>query len=61
MKIFTYDNVNDEIVLNDTNILLVKEFAILYGCDRNKTKEDKKGDKKILAFKEFKYMYLFLD
>ena len=61
MKFFVYDNVNEEIALNDESILLIKEFAALMDPARNKCKEDKTGIKRLKAFKEFKYIFLFFD
>ena len=61
MKFFIYDDVNGEVMLNDQDILLMKEFAALYDEKRNKTKEDKTGKKRTRAFKEFKFLYLFFD
>ena len=61
MKFFQYDNANEEIVLKDDSILLVKEFVVLVAPGRNKTKGDKTGKKKEKAFKEFKFIYLFFD
>ena len=61
MKFFNYDNVNGEILIEDESILLIREFAALLEPERNKTKEDKTGKKKLLAFKELKYIYLFFD
>lgn len=61
MKFFLYDNVNEGIELNDEGILLVREFAALLEPNRNKCKEDKTGLKRLRAFKEFKFIYLFFD
>ena len=61
MKFFLYDNVNEEVALNDEGILLIREFATLMAFDRNKCKEDKTGTKRLRAFKEFKYIFLFFD
>ena len=61
MTIFLYDNVNHELRLNEPEILLIKEFAELWTNDRNISKEDPKGIKKLRAFKEFTYMYLMID
>lgn len=61
MKFFRYDKVNEEIVLNDEGILLVSEFSALMDIDRNKCKEDKTGKKRIRAYKEFTFLYLFFD
>ena len=51
MTIFLYDNVNHELRLNEPEILLIKEFAELWTNDRNISKEDPKGIKKLRAFK----------
>lgn len=61
MKFFLYDKANETVVLNDENILLVKEFAALMDLKRNKTVNDKTGKNRERAFKEFKYIYLFFD
>lgn len=61
MKFFVYDNVNGNVALEDSSILLIKEFEALLDNDRNKSTEDKTGKKKLRAFKEFKYIYLFFD
>lgn len=61
MKFFIYDSVNEEIMLNDESILLIREFAALLDVKRNITKDDKTGKKKTRAFKEFKFLYLFFD
>lgn len=64
MKFFIYDNVNEEVMLNDESILLIKEFAALLDDERNKIKDNKitKGRKKrARAFREFKFLYLFFD
>ena len=64
MKFFIYDNVNEEVMLNDESILLIKEFSALLDDERNKIKDNKitKGRKKrARAFREFKFLYLFFD
>lgn len=61
MKFFLYDSVNNEIMINDEGILLIKEFSELLKTERNKTKLDKTGKSKTRAFREFKFMYLFFD
>jgi len=61
MKFFKYDNDNGEVILNDEGILLAKEFSALLEAGRNKTPQDKAGKNKERAFKEFTYIYLFLD
>ena len=61
MDFFVYDNVSGNVSLEDCSILLLKEFANLLEESRNKTKDDKTGKKKLRAFKELKYIYLFFD
>lgn len=61
MKFFSYDNANGEVILNEDSVLLITEFRALLEPDRNKTKTDKVGKKKELAFKEIAYIYLFFD
>jgi hypothetical protein len=61
MKFFQYDKDNECVALNDIGILAIKEFAALMETTRNKTKSDKTGKNKEKAFKEFQYIYLFLD
>ncbi len=58
MDFFEYDNRSGDLVFNEYQILLVPEFGKLYDNDRNKCKEDKKGTLKILAKKEFTYLWL---
>lgn len=57
-KIFVYDNVNNRIELNTPEVLLIKEFANLMALDRNKCKEDPKGEFGLRAFREFTYIWL---
>lgn len=57
---FVYNNVNGEVELDSTEILLVREFADLMDEKRNKCKEDKSGKQKLRAFRELKYIYLAL-
>ena len=61
MEFFNYDKENGNISINDGSLLLTKEFSNLLDVNRNKCKEDKTGKLKIKAFKEFKYIYLYLD
>lgn len=53
MNVFIYDNVNNRIEINEPEILLIKEFKVLF--DRDKTKN------KSRAFREFTYIWLALD
>ena len=61
MKFFVYDHVNEDVVINEESILLIKEFAALYDPKRNVTASDKSGKKRTRAFKEFKFLFLFFD
>jgi hypothetical protein len=61
MKFFTYDKKYGSVVLNDESILLIREFAKLMELPRNKSKEDKTGKKRLRAFKEFKFIFLYYD
>ncbi len=58
MKFFLYDDANEQLILNKEMILLVNEFSVLLDEKRNKVK---KGEHKERAFKEFAYIFLFLD
>jgi len=61
MKFFIYDDVSGNVVLNEPEILLTSEFATLYEKKRNISKTDKTGEHRELAFKEFTYIYLYID
>lgn len=61
MQIFIFDNSTNSLRIDDYSILLVKEFAKLWEPERNKCKEDKKGEQRIRAYKELTYIYLVLD
>ncbi|MBO7211681.1 MAG: hypothetical protein J6V44_11855 [Methanobrevibacter sp.] len=61
MDIFLYDNKNNSLILNEHQILLIKEFKALWDLKRNQCKEDPKGIERLRAFREFTYMYLTLD
>ena len=61
MQIFIFDNATNTLQIDDYSILLIKEFAKLWEPERNKCKEDKTGEKRLRAFKEFTYIYLVLD
>ena len=59
--IFLYDNATGSLRLNTHEILLVKEFEALWDLDRNKCSGDPTGTKRLRAWKEFKYIWLFAD
>ena len=53
MNVFSYDNLNKQLEINEPEILLVREFKAL--LDRDKTKRKEK------ATRELTYMYLAID
>lgn len=59
--IFLYNNSTGSLELNVHEILLVKEFGALWDMERNKCSEDPTGKKRLRAWKEFKYIWLFAD
>ena len=61
MELFVFDDVNNTLRINEYPILLIKEFNALWDKNRNKCKEDKSGNERLKAFKEFTYIYLMLD
>jgi len=61
LKFFAYDNTDNKIIVNEPEILLVKEFADLWTNERNKCKEDPTGNKKLKSFRELVYIYLAID
>lgn len=61
INLFLYDNVSKQVVINEPDILLIKEFSDLWTNARNKTKTDVKGEKKTRAFRELQYIYLAID
>ena len=60
-QIFLYDNATGSLNLNIHEILLVKEFDTLWNIDRNKCDEDDSGEKRLRAWREFKYIWLYAD
>ena len=60
IKFFAYDNSKNKIIINQPEILLVKEFADLWTNERNKCKEDPTGTKLLRLHRELTYMYLML-
>lgn len=61
MQIFVYDNASSTLRIDEYTILLVKEFAALWDKARNKCKEDKSGNNRLRAYREFTYIFLMLD
>ena len=54
-------NSNNSIVINEPEVLLIKEFSALWDNARNKTKNDKTGQKKTRAYRELTYIWLMSD
>ena len=61
MNVFTFNNQLNRVEINEPELLLIKEFSLLFGLERNKTKDDPTGVKKTKAFIEFTYIWLMLD
>jgi hypothetical protein len=61
MNIFSYDETNNTLRIDEPTIFLVKEFAALLDDKRNKCPEDKTGKKHLKAFSELTYIFLMLD
>ena len=61
MKFFLFNNATNEIVVNEPEVMLIKEFADLWEPTRNKTKKDPKGEKRTRAFRELAYIWLMCD
>ena len=61
MKLFVFDNLQNEVMINEPEVLLIKEFSVLWKADRNKSKEDPKGIKRRRAYREFTYIWLMCD
>ena len=61
IKFFAYDSSKNEIIINEPEILLVKEFADLWTNERNKTKDDPDGHLKTRGFRELIYIYMAID
>lgn len=59
--IFVYDNSTGNLRINEYGILLVREFEALWDLKRNKCKEDPSGEKRLRAWKELRYIWLFCD
>lgn len=61
MKVFLFDNGTNSVIVNEPEVLLIKEFAALWTNERNKTKEDPTGVCKSRAYRELVYIWLMLD
>ena len=60
-KWFQYNQTLGKVELDETELLLIKEFRDLLDSNRNKSKTDPKGEHKERAFKELSYIYLAID
>lgn len=61
IKFFAYDSAENKIIINEPEVLLVKEFADLWTNERNICKEDPTGKKKLRGFRELVYIYMAID
>lgn len=61
IKFFAYDAQENKIVINEPEVLLIKEFADLWTNERNKCKEDPTGKQKLRGFRELVYIYMAID
>ena len=61
IKFFAYDDSKNQIIVNEPEIFLVKEFADLWTNERNACKEDPTGNKKLRGFRELVYIYMAID
>lgn len=61
IKFFAYDDSKNQIIVNEPEIFLVKEFADLWTNERNACKEDPSGVKKLKGFRELVYIYMAID
>lgn len=61
MKIFLFDNAKNEVIINEPEVLLIREFAALWTNERNITTEDPKGVRKTRAYRELTYIWLMID
>ena len=61
LKFFAYDTQKNKIIVNEPEILLVKEFADLWTNERNACPEDPEGNQKLRGFRELVYIYMAID
>lgn len=61
MDVFSFNSQLNQVEINESELLLIKEFSLLFGLERNKTKDDPTGVRKTRAFREFTYIWLMLD
>ena len=61
MKLFLFDSSVNEVIVNEPEALLIREFATLWNPERNKCKEDPSGTKRKRAYRELTYIWLMCD
>ena len=61
IKFFAYDAQENKIVINEPEVLLIKEFADLWTNERNQCKQDPTGKQKLRGFRELVYIYMAID
>lgn len=61
IKFFAYDIAKNQIIVNEPEIFLVKEFADLWTNERNICEEDPTGEQKLRGYKELVYIYMAID
>ena len=61
IKFFAYDNIKNKIIVNEPEILLVREFADLWTNERNICEKDPTGTEKLRGFRELVYIYMAID
>ena len=52
MKVFLFDNGTNSVIVNEPEVLLIKEFAALWTNERNKKKEEGRKNKKKIKEKK---------
>lgn len=61
IKFFAYDSERNNIIVNEPEILLIKEFADLWTNERNICEQDPTGEQKLRGFRELVYIYIAID
>ena len=61
MQFFVFNNDTNSLEVDESSVLLIKEFRDLWDISRNKCTEDKTGKKRLKAYNELTYIYLTLD
>ena len=61
MNVFTFNNQLNRVEINEPELLLIKEFSLLFCLEINKTKDYSTCLKNTKAFRQFTYIWLMLD